>query len=250
MSLTPNPPPSHMYAFLFPTNLCWFYEFVMVIAVVRLRSLDESAFSKIPRHTRCLFPEHSVTDTYLFLASSNMFCRTHYFFILIIVISSALRSTQPWHICVTFHPNTQIHTSGEFVHFVPSHVCVVVPYSFILFCLWPEVLWWHPIVLLRILRPNTFLNQKSALRSRILCASTKVMHRPTSNSPLRFDIRTYTKFVRKSARRLLPATLLERNPCLKVGLGFVGTNVRIRWNPVYKAFHWIRICGNEPIIRY
>ena len=32
---------------------------------------------------------------------------------------------------------------------------------------------------------------------------------------------------------------------LKARLGFVQTNVRIQWNPVYKAFHRIRFCGNE-----
>jgi len=32
---------------------------------------------------------------------------------------------------------------------------------------------------------------------------------------------------------------------LKAGLGFVETNVRIQWNPVYKAFHRICLCGNE-----
>jgi len=37
--------------------------------------------------------------------------------------------------------------------------------------------------------------------------------------------------------------------CFKVGLGFARTNVRIRWNPIYKAFHRIRVCGNEPIVR-
>jgi len=41
----------------------------------------------------------------------------------------------------------------------------------------------------RISRPNTFKNWKSALHSGILCASTKVMHRPRSNLPLHFDIR-------------------------------------------------------------
>jgi len=29
------------------------------------------------------------------------------------------------------------------------------------------------------------------------------------------------------------------------GLGLVQKNVRILWNPVYKAFHRIRLCGNE-----
>ena len=40
----------------------------------------------------------------------------------------------------------------------------------------------------RILRPNTFLNRKSALRSRILFARTQLMQRPRSDSPLNFDI--------------------------------------------------------------
>jgi len=31
----------------------------------------------------------------------------------------------------------------------------------------------------------------------------------------------------------------------KVGLGFIQMNVRIQWNPVYKANHRIRLCGNE-----
>jgi len=35
----------------------------------------------------------------------------------------------------------------------------------------------------RILRPNKFLNQKSALRSGILFASTKLMHKPRFDSP-------------------------------------------------------------------
>ena len=29
------------------------------------------------------------------------------------------------------------------------------------------------------------------------------------------------------------------------GWDIVETNVRIHWNPVYKAFHRIRWCGNE-----
>ena len=36
---------------------------------------------------------------------------------------------------------------------------------------------------------------------------------------------------------------------IKEGLDFVWTNVRIHWNPVYTAFHRIRSCGNEPIVR-
>jgi len=41
----------------------------------------------------------------------------------------------------------------------------------------------------QILRPSTFLNQKSALCGRILCASPEVMHRPRSDSPLHIDIK-------------------------------------------------------------
>ena len=41
----------------------------------------------------------------------------------------------------------------------------------------------------RILRPNTFLNRKSSLCRGILFASTKVMHRPRSDSPLHFEIK-------------------------------------------------------------
>ena len=42
----------------------------------------------------------------------------------------------------------------------------------------------------QILRPNTFLNRKSALRSHILFASPGLMHKPRSNSPLHFDTRS------------------------------------------------------------
>jgi len=41
----------------------------------------------------------------------------------------------------------------------------------------------------RILRPNTFLNQKSAVCGRILFASTEVMQRPGSDSPLHIDMK-------------------------------------------------------------
>jgi len=68
----------------------------------------------------------------------------------------------------------------------------------------------------RILWPNTFLNRKSALYSRILFASTEVMHKPRSYSLLHFDIEnTYQICIEKynaSAWCLLPATLLERWP--------------------------------------
>jgi len=57
---------------------------------------------------------------------------------------------------------------------------------------------------------------KSALRSRILFASTEVMHTPRSHSPLHFDIQNIyqirTEKRNASARCLLPATLLEQWP--------------------------------------
>jgi len=39
----------------------------------------------------------------------------------------------------------------------------------------------------QILRPNKFLNRKSALRSCIIFESPKVVHRPRSDSPVHFD---------------------------------------------------------------
>jgi len=66
----------------------------------------------------------------------------------------------------------------------------------------------------RILRPNTFLNRKSALCGRILFASTEVIHTPRFDFPLHFDIQNTYQFrmekINAIARRLLPATLLER----------------------------------------
>jgi len=66
----------------------------------------------------------------------------------------------------------------------------------------------------QILRPNTFLNRKSAPCGRILFASTEVMHTPRSNFPLHIDIKNIyqilTKKQKASAQRLLLATLLER----------------------------------------
>jgi len=62
-------------------------------------------------------------------------------------------------------------------------------------------------------RPNTFLNRKSALRSGILFASTELMHRPRSDSPLHFDrwLRTHTKFVRKN--KMLSLGVCFPQPC-------------------------------------
>jgi len=41
--------------------------------------------------------------------------------------------------------------------------------------------------------------------------------------------------------------VLRRTLCIKVGLGISRTNVDSQWNSVYKAFHRIRSCANEPI---
>jgi len=76
----------------------------------------------------------------------------------------------------------------------------------------------------QILSPNTFLNEKSPLRSRILSANPKIMHRPRSYSPLYLDTRNMSRddsqFVRENkmptqnanAQRLLPAAMLEHWP--------------------------------------
>ena len=56
---------------------------------------------------------------------------------------------------------------------------------------------------------------KSAQRSRILFASTAVMHTPRSSYPLHFDFKNIYHFSEKSnasAQRLFPATLLEQWP--------------------------------------
>jgi len=68
----------------------------------------------------------------------------------------------------------------------------------------------------QILRPNTFYNLKSPPRSGILFASTEVVRRPRSDSPLHFDIVNISQIrIEKSnasARCLLPADMLERWP--------------------------------------
>jgi len=48
--------------------------------------------------------------------------------------------------------------------------------------------------------------------------------------------------------RIRLESILYNRMQVKLG-GFVATNVRIRWNPVYKAFNRIRSCGNEQIDR-
>ena len=69
----------------------------------------------------------------------------------------------------------------------------------------------------RILRPNTFVNPKSALRGCIPFESTEIMHRPRSDCPLS-DIsisRTHTKFVRNN--KMLALGVFFPQPCSNDG---------------------------------
>jgi len=52
MFFTPNPPHSHFLRLLFPTNFCWFYKFLMVIAVVLLR-LEREIVAERETHGVC-----------------------------------------------------------------------------------------------------------------------------------------------------------------------------------------------------
>jgi hypothetical protein len=53
-------------------------------------------------------------------------------------------------------------------------------------------------------------------------------------------------------RHSIHDTCMTQNVCayldelIQVGLGLMQRNVHIQWNPVYKAFHRIHFCGNEP----
>jgi len=66
----------------------------------------------------------------------------------------------------------------------------------------------------QILRPNTFLNWKSALRSGILLASSKPMHRPRSDSPPHFDVEN-TCQIRKN--QMLALGVCFPQPCSSAG---------------------------------
>jgi len=81
------------------------------------------------------------------------------------------------------------------------------------------------------LRRNTFFPRILPLRCGSLFASTKVVHRPGSWSPLHFDIRNIWQICSgkwfPSARRLLSAALLERWPqvcCVKITFAVLSTN--------------------------
>jgi len=64
-----------------------------------------------------------------------------------------------------------------------------------------------------ILQPNTFFNRKSPPRIGILTAITEVVQRPRSDCTLHFDLCNIWQIrmekLNSSARRLLPATMLE-----------------------------------------
>ena len=68
----------------------------------------------------------------------------------------------------------------------------------------------------RVRPTNTFLNRKVPLRSGILFANPTVMHRPRSDSavrfPLHFDIWKYTKFIRKNKMLALGACFPQSLP--------------------------------------
>ena len=67
----------------------------------------------------------------------------------------------------------------------------------------------------QILRPNTFTNRKSLLRSGILFASFELMHRPRCDCRLYFDIGNLQQICTdkwNAARRLHAAAMPERWP--------------------------------------
>jgi len=69
------------------------------------------------------------------------------------------------------------------------------------------------------LRPNTFLNQKSALRSRIFFVSTEVMHRPRSDSSLHMsDIKDAYQILSEKIKCYRSA-FASRNPARALAAG-------------------------------
>jgi len=111
----------------------------------------------------------------------------------------------------------------------------------------------------QILQPNTFKNQKSALRSSIRFANPEVMHRPRSDSPLHFDISNIwqicTAKCNVSARRLLATVMPDRWPqvChVKMTFEFILHNwsVSTRTNSMNCFVNWIpastHVRSNKP----
>jgi len=62
------------------------------------------------------------------------------------------------------------------------------------------------------------IHQKSALRSRILSASTELMHRPTSDSSLHFDIKN-TYQIRNTKMKCQRSASASRNPARALAVG-------------------------------
>ena len=92
------------------------------------------------------------------------------------------------------------------------------------------------------------IRRKPALRGRTLFASTEVMHTPTSDSPLHFDIENIyqirTGKSNASARHLFPATLLKRWPhvcCVKISFELLPNNwfVSTKSNSMKCFVNWI-----------
>jgi len=101
----------------------------------------------------------------------------------------------------------------------------------------------------RILRPNTFLNWKSALYGRILFASTKGMHRTRCDFPLHIDIKNIYQICTKneisSARRLLLFVwVCFPQPWSSDGRRFAASRSRLNYYEPLRSFpaEQIRIC--------
>jgi len=79
----------------------------------------------------------------------------------------------------------------------------------------------------RILRPSTFKNRKLALRSGILFASPEVMHRPRSDSPLQFELGTYSRFEREN--KMLALGVCVPQPCPSAGRRVAASRSRLNY---------------------
>jgi len=84
------------------------------------------------------------------------------------------------------------------------------------------------------LRPNTFLNQKSPLRSRTLVASPKVMHRLRSDCPLHFNIDwEYIANSHGEKTKMLALVVCFPQPCPNAGRRFVPSRSHLNY---YRSF--------------
>jgi len=94
----------------------------------------------------------------------------------------------------------------------------------------------------RILRPNTFKNRKSALRSGILFANPEVMHRPTLLHPTPLYIstsETFSKFVRKNKMLALGVCLPQ--PCPSAVHRFAASRSCLNYYQQFVSFPQQRI---------